>query len=77
MTDWIKILAGLVESGTPGVVVTVAAVYGSTPREAGAKMIVTVADTQGSIGGGHLEYKTIGEARRMMAEGAQVPMLRS
>ena len=77
MTDWIKNLAALVESGTPGVVVTVAAVEGSTPREAGAKMIVTATDARGSIGGGHLEYKTIGEARRMMAEGAAVPMLRS
>ena len=77
MTDWIKNLAALVESATPGVVVTVAAVDGSTPREAGAKMIVSAADALGSIGGGHLEFKTIEEARRMMAEGAAMPMLRS
>ena len=77
MTDWIKRLAALVESATPVVVVTVAAAEGSTPREAGAKMIVTAADALGSIGGGHLEYKTIEEARRMMADGAAVPMLRS
>jgi xanthine dehydrogenase accessory factor len=77
MTDWIKNLVALVERGTPGVVVTVAAADGSTPREAGAKMIVTAADARGSIGGGHLEYKTIEEARRMMAEGAVEPMVRS
>ena len=77
MTDWIKNLVALMESGTPGVVVTVAAVDGSTPREAGAKMVVTAADARGSIGGGHLEYKTIEEARRMMAEGATPSMLRS
>ncbi len=37
--------------------VTVAGVTGSAPRELGAKMLVTRTDTIGTIGGGQLEYK--------------------
>ena len=42
---------------------------GSTPREAGAEMIVTAHATQGTIGGGQLEYMAIDRARQMLARG--------
>ncbi|MDO5631717.1 MAG: xanthine dehydrogenase accessory protein XdhC [Paracoccus sp. (in: a-proteobacteria)] len=42
---------------------------GSTPREAGAVMIVTTDATQGSIGGGALEYMAIDRARQMLGQG--------
>lgn len=49
--------------------VRVASAQGSTPREAGAEMIVTANATQGTIGGGQLEYRAIDRARRMLAQG--------
>lgn len=41
----------------PTVLVTVAGVRGSAPREVGASMLVTASYTQGTIGGGELEYQ--------------------
>ncbi|MGZ3216268.1 xanthine dehydrogenase accessory protein XdhC [Paracoccus sp. T5] len=49
--------------------VRVISARGSTPREAGAEMIVTPDDTQGTIGGGQLEYMVIDRARQMLARG--------
>ncbi|CAM3495320.1 xanthine dehydrogenase accessory protein XdhC [Paracoccus nototheniae] len=49
--------------------VRVTAAKGSTPREAGAWMIVTPDATQGTIGGGQLEYMAIDRARQMLARG--------
>ena len=43
--------------------------HGSTPREAGATMVVTPTGTQGTIGGGQLEYMAIDRARQMLARG--------
>ena len=40
---------------------------GSTPREAGATMFVSAEITQGTIGGGQLEYMAIDRARQMLA----------
>ena len=48
------------------VVVEVAAVRGSAPRETGTRMLVTLRDTAGTIGGGHLELKAIEQARTML-----------
>ncbi|WP_374635419.1 xanthine dehydrogenase accessory protein XdhC [Paracoccus sp. (in: a-proteobacteria)] len=42
---------------------------GSTPREAGAMMLVGADRTQGTIGGGQLEYMAIDRARQMLARG--------
>ena len=46
--------------------VTVVAVAGSAPREAGAKMLVTANDASGTIGGGALEHTCIEQARAML-----------
>lgn len=64
MTNW---LTSFDTEGTPTVLVTVAIVEGSGPRETGAKMLVT-ADTQfDTIGGGHLEMRACEIAREMLA----------
>jgi xanthine dehydrogenase accessory factor len=57
------------ERGEPAVLVTVASVRGSTPREPGAKMVVTGDAFEGTIGGGHLELKAIEIARDLLASG--------
>ena len=51
----------------PSVIVTVAAIRGSTPRETGAAIAVSTAATSGTIGGGQLEYIAIDHARAMLA----------
>lgn len=57
MTRWISDLHETLHNDESGVIVTVAGVRGSAPRETGAKMIVTGKETIGSIGGGQLEYQ--------------------
>ncbi len=47
------------------VLVTVSAVHGSAPREAGTKMLVGPETTKGTIGGGTLEFKAIQQARNV------------
>lgn len=49
--------------------VVVAATQGSAPREVGAAMLVTPDRTQGTIGGGTLEFEAIDRARRALAGG--------
>ncbi|WP_414898565.1 xanthine dehydrogenase accessory protein XdhC [Rhodovulum sp. YEN HP10] len=49
--------------------VAVAETRGSTPREAGASMLVWAEGQQGTIGGGTLEYEATAEARRLLAGG--------
>ncbi|WP_112873118.1 xanthine dehydrogenase accessory protein XdhC [Paracoccus endophyticus] len=49
--------------------VRITAVRGSTPREAGAEMMVGPDTVTGSIGGGALEWMAIDRARAMLARG--------
>ena len=69
MNDWLGELQRLRREGTAAVLVTVASIKGSAPREPGAKMIVTAGDTHGTIGGGHLEYQAIAIARELLGRG--------
>jgi len=57
MNEWIDELTDLCAADEAAVLVTVAGVRGSAPREIGAKMIVTANETIGTIGGGQLEYQ--------------------
>jgi len=61
--NWISDLAGALAAGQRAVIVTLAHAAGSTPREAGATMVVTDAAFQGSVGGGHLEFEALRIAR--------------
>ncbi|WP_289708617.1 XdhC family protein, partial [Escherichia coli] len=51
------------------VLVEVKSASGSTPREAGAWMLVAVDCIFGTIGGGQLEFMAIDHARRLLSEG--------
>jgi xanthine dehydrogenase accessory factor len=51
----------------PAVLVSVRRVQGSVPREAGAWMAVFASTTVGTIGGGHLEFEAIADARARLA----------
>jgi xanthine dehydrogenase accessory factor len=60
-------LLDLARAGAGAAWVRVERVRGSAPREPGAAMLVTATATEGTIGGGHLEFEAIAAARRMLA----------
>jgi len=66
MTTWRTAIQHLAPHVTPSVLVTVAHAQGSTPREPGAKMIVTADAQYDTIGGGHLELRACEIARAML-----------
>lgn len=68
MNEWINELSDISATGEPAVLVTVAGIRGSAPREIGAKMIVTASETIGTIGGGQLEYQSTRVAVGMLAD---------
>jgi len=70
MIDWFLQLQGMLKKEASLVIVCVASVKGSTPREPGARMLVTANRVCNTIGGGHLEYKAIEIARNMLSNNA-------
>lgn len=56
--------------------IVIAATRGSTPRAAGAAMLVWPGGQAGSIGGGRLEHEATGTARRLLAGGKDACALR-
>ena len=71
MAAWLDALAAAERDNQPAVLVTVLAAKGSTPREAGAKMVVSADGLAGTIGGGNLEYQCEAAARDLLASGAE------
>ncbi len=69
--SWISALADLQQQGEACVLVTIIEERGSTPRNAGSKMVVTAERIFETIGGGHLEYKAMQMAREMLATRSQ------
>ncbi|WP_428034312.1 xanthine dehydrogenase accessory protein XdhC [Amphritea sp.] len=74
-TAWIRALSRIEADATPAVIITVVEERGSTPRNAGAKMVVSQEQQFDTIGGGHLEYKAIKIARQLLAEQQTQPRL--
>lgn len=70
MHGWIAEAQRLVSHGEPAVLVTVAKAEGSTPREAGAKLLVTREHQWQTIGGGHLEWRAADLARQLLKQSA-------
>lgn len=68
MNDWASRALEALETGEPAALVSVLAIEGSAPREAGARMLVTQTASIGSIGGGNLEFQAILQARKALLE---------
>src|SRR5919106_4484558 len=66
MTPLASALHELFARGEPAVLVEVAALKGSAPREAGARMLVTARAIHGTIGGGRLEWEATLRARTLL-----------
>lgn len=69
MTDWLGTLRALAPH-QPVAMVSVLASEGSAPRGAGTRMVVTEQGQHGTIGGGQLEFRAIGQARAILREPA-------
>jgi xanthine dehydrogenase accessory factor len=69
--DCLQGLLGLTPTDK-AVLITVLQVEGSVPRGAGTRMLVTETQQYDTIGGGHLEWKAIANARLWLAESNQV-----
>ncbi len=67
---WLEAATRLTASGEGYVLVTVLGVRGSAPRDAQAKMVVTREHGFDTIGGGNLEHRATGHARRLLEAGA-------
>lgn len=76
MKDWLTALETEAQEGRVVALVTIADAKGSSPREAGVKMLVTEAATAGTVGGGNLEHEAIRIARGMLKEGRSASQLR-
>ncbi|WP_196257980.1 xanthine dehydrogenase accessory protein XdhC [Pelagibacterium limicola] len=68
-------LRDFLEGAGDAVLVEVVEALGSTPREAGAWMVVSAHDTLGTIGGGQLEFLCIERAREALVAGEGVAAL--
>lgn len=71
--SWLAAVGRLRRERVPGVLVTLTAVRGHSPRAAGAKMVVAADGAWGSIGGGNLEATAVDRARTMLERGVLEP----
>ncbi|WP_280568881.1 xanthine dehydrogenase accessory protein XdhC [Chromohalobacter sp. 296-RDG] len=65
--NWHSALHRLQADAAPHVLISVVGAEGSTPREPGAKMVVTAETSHDTLGGGRFEYQAIACARDMLA----------
>lgn len=75
MNDWLAPLLATLSDGKAAVLVTLVHAVGSTPREAGATMLVGPV-TAGSIGGGRLEWLATSAAQALLEVGGPPRLLR-
>lgn len=77
MWDWIQRLNELRDFPEPFALVQIVETQGSTPREAGARMLVFAGENfEGTIGGGRLEQEAMERARALIREGGSSQKLR-
>jgi xanthine dehydrogenase accessory factor len=72
---WDRAVRALRERREAGVLVTVATVRGHSPRESGAKMVVTATELHGTVGGGNLEAVAVERARELLAAGGAAELV--
>ena len=67
--SWLGKVLSELENGHDIVLATVTATKGSSPRNAGARMLITLKESWGTIGGGAVEFDIMARARKMLANG--------
>jgi xanthine dehydrogenase accessory factor len=76
MSAWIDQLRQALHDRGRAVLVTVAEIRGSAPREPGARMVIGESTLRGTIGGGNLEHRATEIAREMLTQEAREATLR-
>ncbi|MDR3399677.1 MAG: xanthine dehydrogenase accessory protein XdhC [Pandoraea sp.] len=71
MHRWVDAAHKLLVRGEAAVLVTIARVEGSAPREAGTHLLVTREHVWETIGGGHLEWRAMDVARQLLRQYGQ------
>ena len=71
--EWLHALQRAHAANASAVLVSVGSGRGSTPREAGAKMVVTAQAQSATIGGGEMEFQALATARAMLVAQAAEP----
>jgi xanthine dehydrogenase accessory factor len=66
--SWVDAAQQLSQKGEAYILVTLVGVSGSTPRDSGTKMVISTKQAYATIGGGHLEYKVIEMAHKLLIE---------
>ena len=74
---WYEVIKRLESENRDYVLVTVLGTRGSTPRDCGTKMVVTRNKSYLTIGGGHLEFKTIEQAKQLLSESQSKQIIES
>ncbi len=69
VTSWHEKVHECEQKGLGYVLITVIRAAGSTPRDDGTKMVVTGDEQVDTIGGGHLEFEAVKQARDLLAKG--------
>ncbi|GHC33243.1 xanthine dehydrogenase accessory protein XdhC [Aidingimonas halophila] len=73
--SWHEALHALQCRGQPHALASIVGTAGSTPREPGAKMVITADDVHDTLGGGTFEYQVIAQAREAIASDDTGPHL--
>ncbi|KQZ25711.1 xanthine dehydrogenase accessory protein XdhC [Caulobacter sp. Root1472] len=66
MSNWARQSLARLAENQPLALVTILAIEGSAPRDAGTKMVVWAEGQAGTIGGGNLEHQVAEQARKML-----------
>jgi len=66
--SWSEAVSLLTGKGEAFVLLTIIGVHGSSPRDSGTKMVVSATTTYDTIGGGHLEFKSIAIAQQLLVD---------
>lgn len=73
--DWLDAAQRLRGLNETAVLATLVSVRGHSPREPGAKMVVSARDSWGTVGGGNFEADVIDRAREIISSGSGDPEL--
>ena len=75
MNAWLRAQLHCEQHNQAYALITIVALTGSSPRGVGSKMLVTLEAQFDTIGGGHLEYKAVAEAKQRLQQGGTTGLL--
>ena len=77
LLNWSAAIQHCQQSGNAYVIATIINTQGSTPRDGGSKMVITVDATYDTIGGGQLEFLLVQQARELLAQNKTCQILKA